>query len=406
MPAEKKSFVNVDELMPGISLETAARFYGVAAAGPAAGGQRDAGPLLPRVRQGEGDWRPGLAIQSGDPAKKWMCHQYGCGKGGNLVSLCDLMKPGQNAGGRPRGERFKAIAADLKAMAEGGTACESAPPPAAAKAAPAEPPRVNVPLKESQNERARTLTELDRKFVLGIADMPPRASAYFRRRAFLTADVCREWRMGYLPRDTGEDKSGGTMRGKIVYPYLSDDGEVLTWFGRDPEFEEKHAAWEGTDKSEREPEKFHFVKGFHRGIELFGQHAFRGPEVAEKLRGIGLPIVEGPNDAIRLATLGVPAIGLCSNMITREQAAKVARLAREVGGGIATIFLDCDPEGENGMRQALGYLAELCPVRLAWTSRMYSGKFKGRQPESLLAREWEEIQRYLQTGEAAGWAVG
>lgn len=31
-------------------------------------------------------------------------------------------------------------------------------------------------------------------------------------------------------------------------------GDVLTWFGRDPEFEQKHKAWETTDKTEREPE--------------------------------------------------------------------------------------------------------------------------------------------------------
>src|SRR5205823_13769721 len=139
------------------------------------------------------------------------------------------------------------------------------------------------------------------------------------------------------------------------------------------EFEEKHAAWEKTDKSEREPEKFHFVKGFHRGIELFGQHLLRAPDKAEKLKGLGLVIVEGPNDVIRLSTLGVPAVGLCSNTITREQAEKAARLAREQGNGIVTIFLDGDAEGENGMKQCLGYLAQLTAVRLAWTSKMYGG---------------------------------
>jgi len=39
----------------------------------------------------------------------------------------------------------------------------------------------------------------------------------------------------------------------------------------------------------------------------------------------------------------------------------------------------------------LGYLAQLTPVRLAWTSRMYGGKFQGRQPESLQPDEWVEI---------------
>ena len=44
------------------------------------------------------------------------------------------------------------------------------------------PPVVNRALKDSDNERARALTELDRKFVVDVAQMTPKASAYFRRR--------------------------------------------------------------------------------------------------------------------------------------------------------------------------------------------------------------------------------
>ncbi len=188
------------------------------------------------------------------------------------------------------------------------------------------------------------------------------------------------------------------MRGKIVYAYHGADGQLLTWFGRDPEFEEKHRQWEATDRSEREPEKFHFVKGFHRGIELFGQERLALPDAAEKLKGLGLMLVEGPNDVIRLSALGVPAVALCSNTITREQAERVAERAREVAGGVVTIFLDCDSEGENGMKQALGYLAQLTPVRLAWNGRMHGGKFQGRQPESLTGAEWAEIAAFLTRG--------
>jgi hypothetical protein len=317
------------------------------------------------------------------------------------------MKPGANGGGKPRGERFKEIREDLKAMIEGRAGPEGAAIPALPKAKPAPEVKVNVPLKDSENERARALTELDRKFVVDIEAMNPKASAYVRRRPYVTPEVCRAWRMGYLPRDTGgEDKNGGTMRGKIVYPYLSEAGEVLTWFGRDPEFEEKHQKWEGSTKADREPAKFHFVKGFHRGIELFGAHQLHADGVPEKLAGLGLLLVEGPNDVIRLSTLGVPAVGLCSNTITREQAAKVARLARAHAGGIVTVFLDLDPEGENGMRQCLGYLAQLVPVRLAWSPKMYGGKFKGRQPESLTIQEWQEMEAFLKTGKAEGWALG
>jgi 5S rRNA maturation endonuclease (ribonuclease M5) len=403
MPPEKRSFVPVDELMPRISLEEAARFYGVQLPElHKVGSETRARCFLSCGRPGETGDRV-LAILEKSPVRNWFCHQYGCTKGGNLVSLCDLMKPGPNAGGKPRGERFKEIAKDLQAMASGEIAPEVSRPQAAAPPALAEAPKVNVPLKDSPNARARTLTELDRKFVAEIAAMPPKASAYFRRRLFLSPEVCREWRMGFLPRDTGDDKGGGTMRGKIVYPYLSESGDVLTWFGRDPEFEEKHQAWDRTDKSEREPEKFHFVKGFHRGMELFGQHRLRAEQAAEKLRQLGLILVEGPNDVIRLATLGVPSVALCSNTITREQAAMAATLARELAGGIVTVFLDCDPEGENGMKQCLGYLAQVTPVRLAWTSKMFGGKFKGRQPESLIPNEWEEIAAFLRSGRAQGW---
>lgn len=405
MACEKK-FINVDELMPQVSLEEAARYYGVELPDLKRVGSetRTACFLACGKSQPTGD--RAMAIQVDDPSKKWHCHQYGCGKGGNLVSFCDLMKPGANANGRPRGERFKEIAKDLQAMAGGEQPADRGQEPPAVKTPVVVELKKNIPLKDSENERARALVDLDKKFVVEVGDMHPKASAYFRRRPFLTPEVCRAWRTGYLPRDAGGDKTGGTMRGKIVYAYLSEDADVLTWFGRNPDFEDKHLEWQKSDKTEPEPEKFHFVKGFHRGAagDLFGQHQFRGEQVQEQLRGLGLVLVEGPNSVIRLATLGIPAVALCSNTITREQAANAARLAREVAGGIVTVFLDCDPEGHSGMRQCLGYLSQLVPVRLAWSEKMYGGKFRGRQPESLTAEGWAEIRDYLVSGKA-NWTL-
>jgi hypothetical protein len=396
MPPEKPSFVKVDELMPKVSLEQAAQFYGIPLPELHRTGQETRMKCFLNCGRAQETGSRVLAIQEQHPAKRWACHEYGCGKNGNFVGLCDLMKPGENAGGRPRDERFRAIALDLQAMA-GGTLPTTRPsvtPPQVKVAAPA-PPETNVPLAKSPNERARALVTLDAKFTTDLAGMPPPASAYLRRRPFLTPEVLRAWRVGYLPRDAGGDTSGGTMRGKIVYPYHSADGELLTWFGRDPDYEAKHRQWEATDRSGREPEKFHFVKGFHRGLELYGQERVRDPAAQDALKRFGVVICEGPNDVIRLSTLGVPAVGLCSNRITREQAAKVADLATGVGGGIATIFLDCDTEGESGMKQALGYLAQLVPVRLAWTSGMHGERFKSRQPESLTPEEWAEIAAFL-----------
>src|SRR5438874_134911 len=103
-----------------------------------------------------------LAIQADEPTKKWKCFQSGCGKSGNLVSLVDLVKPGENAAGKPRGDRFKAIAADLVAMAEGLVRGVDVPTPNKTT----EPePVVNTPLADSSNERARALVTLDEKFV-------------------------------------------------------------------------------------------------------------------------------------------------------------------------------------------------------------------------------------------------
>lgn len=396
MTPERKGYVNVDELMPRVSLEQAAEYYGVVL------------PELHRISQETrtrcflncGKTEPTgdrvLAIQENDPAKRWRCHDYACGgKGGNLISLCDLMKGGGDSGGRPRGERFKQIAADLQAMAAGTARADVPSAPAGVPASTREESRVNLPLADSPNERARALVNLDGKFLRDVARMPPPAAAYFRRRPFLTPEVCASWRVGYLPRDSGGDASGGTMRGKVVYAYHSAKGELLTWFGRDAGFEEKHRQWEAADRTGHQPDKFHFVKGFHRSIQLYGEHRLKGAQVAEKLTGLGLLLVEGPNDVIRLATLDVPAVALCSNTISREQAGRVARLACEIAGRIVTVLLDCDSEGEKGMKQALGYLAQVVPVRLGWASTMHGGRFSGRQPESLTETEWAEIAQFL-----------
>lgn len=402
----KKPFVNVDELMPQVSVEQAAGFYGYVLPELIRVGSETRMACFLNCGKSKETGDRALAIQTDDPLKPWFCHQYGCGKNGNLVSLCDLMAPGVPAGGRPRGERFKSIATDLQAMVGGEVrSALAATAPTQPKITPA-PKKVNIVLRESDNERARSLVNLDDKFVTHIAAMTPKASAYFRRRAYLTPEVCQKWRMGLLPRDTGgEDRSGGTMRGKVVYCYRDENGEPLTWFGRDPEFEEKHQQWVLSDKSEREPEKFHFVKGFHRGLELFGREHLLEEHKRERLRQLGLILVEGSNDVIRLDTLDVPALALCSNTITRDQAALASSIARKYAGGVVTAFLDCDTEGENGMKQCLGYVAQVAPIRLAWTSKMFGGKFKGRQPETLREEEWREIETYLIAGIANGWAL-
>lgn len=342
-----------------------------------------------------------VAVRDVSDNIRWRCHQYGCGKGGNLATLCGYLRFGSDLQAPLRGEQFRRVRDDLRAMVGGATRVTAA----AAKQQETKrvedlAPTINVPLAQSDNERARALVNLDEKFLIEVGpDMNRDAAAYFRKRPYLTPEVCRAWRIGYLPRDTGGDKSGGTMRGKMVYPSLSETGELLAWFGRDPQFEEKHRKWVAAGRNGREPQKVHFVKGFHRGLELFGQHRLHGnsvqDDVRKKVRSVGLIVVEGPNDVIRLDTLDVPAVALCSNTITSHQAEKTAQLAHALCYGTVTLMLDCDAEGEAGSKQAVVELAKHCRVQFGWARDMYDGKFVGQQPESLTPEGWQEIQTHI-----------
>src|SRR4051812_25473819 len=119
MSPDRPSFVNVDELMPRISLEQVTRFYGVPLPELHRTGNETRTRCFLACGKAKETGDRVLAIQESDPARKWRCHEYGCGNGGNMVTLCDFLKGGQNAGGRPRGQRFKDIASDLQAMAGG-----------------------------------------------------------------------------------------------------------------------------------------------------------------------------------------------------------------------------------------------------------------------------------------------
>ena len=125
---EKTGFVNVDELQEQISVDDVLQFYGVDP-GQVHRTQRELRMqcvLLCGKAEPTGD--RALAIER-DGVKRWKCHQYdggqACGRSGNLVGLCDLLKEGANCDGKPRGQRFKDIVQDLQAIA-GGTAAIAA----------------------------------------------------------------------------------------------------------------------------------------------------------------------------------------------------------------------------------------------------------------------------------------
>lgn len=181
-----------------------------------------------------------------------------------------------------------------------------------------------------------------------------------------------------------------------VYGYLDEQREPLTWFGRNLQFEQQHRDWVSGGRNGKEPAKFHFVKGFHRGLELYGQHDWNVEAVQRRIRDeIGaLLLVEGPNDRIALSTIGVDAFAICSNVITREQAKRTSDKARKIGVPVGVLF-DNDVEGENGARTSIPLLAEYGPVQFAWSPSMFGRQFKNRQPESLSREEWQMIRDRL-----------
>ena len=248
----------------------------------------------------------------------------------------------------------------------------------------------NVPLIDSENEAARELADIDTKFIVDVATMNAAAASYVRQHPCLTPELMRKWRCGYLPNDGGGDKRGWSLRGHIVYPMLSEDGKVLAWIGRDPAYEQKLAEYDSIRPELRgdkiPPMKHKVPKGFHRGQELFGQHASRlkEPGYREAISKNGIIVVEGYNDVINLDNLGIPAVAICSNRITQAQVEKINRWSQQLASGKVTLLFDCEPTGDEGAKDALWQLTQRgLNVRLGWTQEMHGGTFKGRQPECL-----------------------
>ncbi len=333
-----------------------------------------------------------ISVKTKQDGAVFRCFQYGCTVRGNLLNLMYLIKHNaEPADGKLKGREFKEIASDLQALVAGRTPEPKAETESTHQSPPTESmdvesPLVNIPLKDSENERARELVHLDARFITDVADMSPLAAAYVRKRPYMTPDVMQRFRCGYLLHD-----AGSLLRGHFVYGYPDVEGNILTWFGRNLNYEDQYKKWQRSGDSSKEPHKFKFVKGFHRGQELYGESQFQELATPEQLQQTGIILVEGPNDVINLHTLGVPALAVCSNTVTETQADKLAFLANSIPGGYVSVMFDLDQAGEKGAKQTILELVKRCCVRLAWTSELAASQFKGKQPESISRVEREEL---------------
>ena len=103
-------------------------------------------------------------------------------------------------GGSLRGAEFQRV---RSVLAGSSTPLPQASEKSAAKGPEPkrEPPR-NVPLAQSDNDKARDLVTLDEKFLRDVATMPPAAASYVRRHPCLSLALMEKWRDGhpYNPR--------------------------------------------------------------------------------------------------------------------------------------------------------------------------------------------------------------
>lgn len=339
-----------------------------------------------------------------DAAKRIYCHA--CETKGNLLTLLHGLETGQPpTGGRLRGQEFKSAVANLRTI--DGLVNSSSPLSSESAnrnrgqstpvAKPAQQSEVrlktcNVPMRRQEKEAARELANLHEELITDVSEMSPEAAAYVRKRTWMTQDVMDQWGIGWIP---GNGRSL-FRKNYLVYTHRDLRGDVVSYSGRDLTFESKWEKWLKQNKpEEKKPNKHRYVAGYHRGAELYGGQASRldEPYVKESLAKHGVVVVESANNVVRLACLGVCAVGLCSNKATDQQIEMVSKFAKQVANNRVMLLPDCDEQGEAGFKELLWRLAENgLNVKLGVSSQMFDGQFAGKQPEDLTADDWKQIE--------------
>ena len=382
---------NVDELIASTPLDSVLVHYGIPPTNLTSGEYRMECVFHESCRESSYGQ---LAIAVSHPAKQVFCHV--CGTRGNLLTLIHGLESRQPpATGKLRGQEFKNALAKLKEIRgisnetrSGAARVLNSSQPVVSKPTESankhnDQHKRNTPLHRHENEAARKIADLHDDLVTDLSAMSPGAAQYVRSRPWMTPDLMNKWGLGYLPRD------GRSMfRGLFVYTHRNAAGEPISYSARDPHFEEKQQAWlrQGENKTSGKPIKHKYVKGFARGLELYGQQTARLDEtnLQESLDRHGLIVVEGANDVIALDGLGLAAVGLCSNRATQHQIEKIMRFANQAAHGCVTLLPDNDDEGEAGFKELLWSLTDGgLSVRLAWSRTRDGGIYEGMQPEQM-----------------------
>ena len=103
------------------------------------------------------------------------------------------------------------------------------------------------------------------------------------------------------------------------------------------------------------------------GVSWDAHHKRRKRDLANKLRGrVVTSGRSGPftGSTQPLDTLGLAAVGLCSNKATDEQIAKLSRFARKTANRRIVLLPDNDPEGEEGFKELLWRLSQCDGIKV------------------------------------------
>ena len=345
MNRPKHEFVNVDELSRRMSVEQVLAHFGHAHEIV----HRVGNEIRTRCFLNCGKTEPTgdrvLAIQS-DDVKRWCCHRYECPhkQGGNLVGLVDLLLPGANSNGRPRGERFKEVLNTLQQIAgetsgplpaparKSARGCQAAASQrAAGRKHQQTRPRFSQPAREVHRRPGRDAAQ--RRELLPSPALP------YRRRGCGLA-------MGYLPRTRAAMPAAArSAAGSLpIMGRTRSRGRLLR--SRSGFRDEARGLAQGCSARYRTNEG-RISEGFAPRSVALRRTPVARTVPRERIQSLGtLLAVEGPNDAIRLGLLDVPALAVLSNRIT-EQADKLARWSAELGDVPITLLFDLDPEGES-----------------------------------------------------------
>ena len=336
-----------------------------------------------------------LSINVDRPFNPFQC--FGCGIKGNRIKLMWLLSTGQKPSDGPlRGDNYKQMVDVLWGLSGGEPTASERDTRNAQQAAPVEapktdPPNQNIPLRLHENEKVRDTVDLHRQLVTDPAHMTPAASLYFAKRSdWLTPEMMQQWRTGYQSRNVP-----GMWRGQWVFAHRDEAGEIITYSSRDLNFHEKWDKWRQAGAAdEKRPAKHRYVSNYHKGLELYGQHQQRleRRELKQWLGRVGLVIVEGQWDVVRLDQFNAFAEGLCMNRATDEQVAKMVRHARVAAGGRIWLMPDNDSEGEKGFKELLWKLSTIegITARSVWSRDAFGGSVDNMEPEDVTPELWNE----------------